>query len=169
MKPAPTRQLVLLRHAKSSWKQPRLSDFDRPLNQRGRRDAPAMAERMRRRGLRPDLVLASAAVRASQTAVAMAEGLGLPPQALVTDESLYLADRERLLRRILALDDDLHCVVLVAHNPGLTELVRELGLPALDNLPTCGYAEFAFEVESWGLAGPDSARLLRLDYPKNDD
>ena len=163
----PARTLVLLRHAKSSWADSALGDYDRPLNKRGRRDAPEMADRLRRRGLAPDLILTSGALRTRQTAAALVAALDLDESRLAHDSALYLASEERLLRRIQALDDGLRQVVLVAHNPGLTELVRRLGVADLENLPTCGYAEFSLALESWGLVGPQSARLVRLDYPKH--
>ena len=163
------RRLILLRHAKSSWSEPTLADYERPLNKRGRRDAPEMADRLRRRGPRPDRVVTSGARRTRQTADALVDALGLTAGQVEHDRDLYLADAERLLRFVHALDDRLQTVVVVAHNPGLTELVRRLGRTDLDNLPTCGYADFAFDCPSWGLVDVECARMLRLDYPKNRD
>lgn len=163
------RKLILLRHAKSSWQTPGLVDFDRPLNARGRRNAPDMAQRLRDRGLLPDLILSSPAQRTRETIAAMGLADTRPPPHIVFGTGLYLADPSGLLRAIHAADDRYPSLMLVAHNPGLTELIRALTGAGLDNLPTCGYAEIDCDVESWGLVEAGACRLIDIDYPKRRD
>jgi phosphohistidine phosphatase len=162
------KQLILLRHAKSSWKNSTLDDADRPLADRGERDAPRMAARLKNRGAHPTLLLTSPARRALRTAEIVGLALGLGAAQLRTVPELYLASPEDI-RGVLAAQDDKHdCVLVVGHNPGLTELVNEL-LPglALDNLPTTGVVGMELATAHWRTAARMSGRLEYLDYPKN--
>lgn len=161
------KHLILLRHAKSSWKDSTLDDAERPLAERGERDTPRMAERIKQRGTQPTLLLTSHARRALRTAEIVGRALGLGSAQTRTVPALYLASPNDI-RRVLAAQDDAHdCVLLVGHNPGLTELVNEL-LPglALDNLPTAGVVAVELAASAWN-AAPMRGRLEYLDYPKN--
>jgi phosphohistidine phosphatase len=163
------KRLVLMRHAKSSWSDERLSDRQRPLSKRGERDAPRMAARLAARGSPPTLILSSPAVRALRTAEALAEQLGSAAR-LVVDDELYLASPRELLA-VVAEQPDAHAsLALVGHNPGLTELVNRL-LPslALANLPTAGCLGVDLEAATWTDAIDAPARLAFYDYPKNPD
>ena len=112
--------LFLLRHAKSSWSEPGLADFDRPLNERGRRAAPLIARHLARGGLLPDLILCSAALRTRETLALMLPGLAR--DAVVRIESgLYGADAGTLLRRLERVEAAVDCILLIAHNPGLED------------------------------------------------
>src|SRR5262245_44557478 len=114
--------LFLIRHAKSSWAEPGLSDRERPLNDRGRRDAPKMGKRLAKRDAVPDLILSSPAVRALETAEIIAEKLDYRRKDIVVVDRLYGVAADDLLALIQKLDDKLQRVMLFGHNPGLTEL-----------------------------------------------
>lgn len=164
------KQLILLRHAKSSWDESSLSDFDRPLAARGEHDAPRMAERLAARGAVPTLLLASPAARALRTAELVAEVLRVPPANIHTHADLYLASPRTLLTVVAAQTSAHSRMLLVAHNPGLTELVNEL-LPALglDNLPTAGIVAIDGAARDWALFARAEHRLAFYDYPKNPE
>ena len=163
------KQLILFRHAKSSWDDD-VDDVDRPLAPRGERDAPRMGKRLKARHARPALILASHATRAQQTADLVARALGLGPKELTTDKALYLASPDTILGVVARLDDAHSCVLLVGHNPGLTELVNRL-LPrlALENLPTSGVVAIDFATTSWKGTSTAEAKLAYYDYPKNPE
>ena len=163
------KQLILFRHAKSSWDD-EAADVDRPLAPRGERDAPRMGRRLKARHARPDLVVTSHASRARRTAELVAKALGFNRKELRVERALYLAAPDDILGVVAAQDDSLSCVLLVGHNPGLTELVNRL-LPdlALDNLPTSGAVAIDLSTTSWRNAATAGARLAYYDYPKNPE
>ena len=160
--------LTLIRHAKSSWKDPTLPDWDRPLNKRGRRDAPMMGERLAGREAYADLLISSSAVRAVATAEAIAAEIEYPADEIVVDERLYGADEYEILEVIQGLDDAWERVMLVGHNPGLTDLVNALSPTGIDNVPTCGIVELTYDTESWALIGRIDPVAVDFDYPKKD-
>lgn len=159
--------LILVRHAKSSWRDDSLADRDRPLNRRGERDAPEMGRRLAARGGPPDLIVSSPATRALTTARIIAEAVGYPVDGIREDERLYLASPPELLEAIRGLDDRHDRVFLFGHNPGLTELVNELSEPAIDNVPTCGVVELRLAADRWADLSPDTVRRADFDTPKN--
>jgi phosphohistidine phosphatase len=140
--------LVLVRHAKSSWDDPALDDHDRPLNERGRRDAPVMAQRLHERGIEPDAIVSSTAVRALSTAAAFAEAFGLGADDVVAIARLYGASPATIVSVVGGLDDRIECVIIVAHDPGLSELAGRLSAE-IDRMPTGAVAVFRFGIESW--------------------
>ena len=169
------RQLLLLRHAKSSWDDGALEDRDRPLNPRGRLAVAALREAMRNLGLLPDLVLLSPAARTRQTLAALEPWDETP---LVDElEALYLAEPEQLLETLRAVPETARSVMLVGHNPGLQELTLRLIGPAalrpadpdmrrlMDNLPTAGLVEFAI-AGPWSALDQGGARLQRFLDPR---
>lgn len=158
--------LSIVRHAKSSWKDPDLPDFERPLNKRGERDGPALGERLAARQARPDHIVSSPALRALRTARLVAASVGYDPGRVHTIEALYLASAAGLLQTIRQFDDAWERVMLFGHNPGLTDLVNLLADCGLENLPTCGVAELELGVSSWRETSPGGARLTELDFPK---
>lgn len=162
------KRLILLRHAKSSWADPSLDDFDRPLGNRGERDAPLMGLRLKARRERPSLILASPAKRAKRTAELLAQALDYPREFLQLEQTLYLADARDVLALAKAQPQQFSSLLLVGHNPGLTELVNQL-VPALrlDNLPTAGLVAIDFPVERWADVEPTTGTLAYYDYPKN--
>jgi phosphohistidine phosphatase len=159
------RTLYLVRHAKSSWGDPTLADHDRPLNERGLRDAATMGQRLAQRGAKPDLLLASPATRALTTAEHLAKALGIKPKHIVVDDRLYAAAASELLAVIQELGDKARHVMLVAHNPGLTDLAHRFA-GDITHMPTCAVVELTFAAASWGKIG--EARLTRVgfDFPK---
>jgi len=142
-------QLYLLRHARSSWDEPGLSDRDRPLSPRGRRAAKRIAEHVRAEHIRPELVLCSPAIRARQTLARVRRGLGDPKVSF--EEVLYAADADQLLERLRAVPAGVESVLLVGHNPGLQDLALELAREGerlgklREKLPTGTLVTLAFE------------------------
>jgi phosphohistidine phosphatase len=159
--------LLIVRHAKSSWKDPRLADHQRPLNKRGKKAAPEMARRLRKRELRPDAIVSSDARRALDTAAAMATGLGLPDQTIRPTPGLYHAGPEEILSTIHNFKDNWQQVMLVGHNPGFTELANAFYPHRIDNVPTAGVVELRFDVRSWREIDRDNLDFYDFDFPKN--
>lgn len=160
------RRLTLLRHAKSSWQQADISDHDRPLNQRGERDAPVMGRRLLARGCRPSLILCSTAVRARHTAQIIARELGYPGEFLQREPELYLATPEQILAVISRQADAFRNIIVCGHNPGLTELANRLSGSEIDNIPTCGMVGIDLDLQSWKGLAAASGSLQLFDYPK---
>lgn len=158
--------LLLVRHAKSSWNHPGLSDHDRPLNQRGEHDAPMMGARLARRAKVPQRIITSTALRAARTAEAIAAELDYPHKAIVREPALYLAPASVMLELLQGFDDRHHCYLLVSHNPGITELINRLGDRPIDNLPTAGVVELRFDCAHWSELRWGSGQQTYFDYPK---
>ncbi len=158
--------LILVRHAKSSWKDISLPDRQRPLNKRGKRDAPEMGARLARRALAVDCILSSPATRALKTARLMAKALGYRKEEVIIDERIYPGDSEALLAVIHDCDSKLRKIMLFGHNPGLTVLVNRLGAEEIDNVPTCGVVAMRFDVARWNQIGRAKATAFDFDYPK---
>ena len=161
------RTLLLVRHAKSSWDEVALPDRERPLAERGERDAPLMGRRLAKRKVKPDVILSSPACRALSTANIIAEALDYRARDIVVDERLYASDAETLLAVIGELGDHLSCVMLFGHNPEFTELAHRLSRE-ITKMPTCAVAQFTFDSASWSaIAGLKPATVV-LDYPKRE-
>jgi len=160
--------LYLVRHAKSSWEDPFQDDFDRPLNKRGRNDAPRMGKRLKERDIHPELLLSSPAERALSTCTIIAGKIGHPLQNILTDRSLYHASEEELLSVVHAFNDGNDTVMVFAHNPGLTDFANRLSRELVtDNIPTCGVVGLRFQVQSWKEVDWEKGEVLLFDYPKN--
>lgn len=159
--------IYLIRHAKSSWAVPGLPDFDRPLNDRGKRDAPFMAQLMAKRQTKVDVMVSSPALRARLTAKYFQEGMGLPGSALHFEPAIYEALPNDLLNLILNLDDRWSAVFLFGHNPGFTALANRFTTVNIDNVPTCGIVKVVGpQVHSWDQFTPSRARVADFIYPK---
>ena len=145
------KKLYIIRHAKSSWDNLDLRDFDRPLNDRGLKDAPRMGKRLKERGVQPDLMVSSPAVRAMATCRALAKALGYPEDKIKIDKRLYQAAEEQLLTVIKECKkfQDPGVLLVVGHNPGLTEFANRLLDDAIDNIPTCGIVAGELNIQSW--------------------
>ena len=156
--------LFLIRHAKSSWENTALADKDRPLNGRGKRDAPKAGERLAKRRVKPDLILSSPAARALTTAEIIARKLSYKRKNIVVDDRLYAVEADDLLDVIRQLGDELERVMLIGHNPELTELAHRLS-SKITHLPTCAVAEFTFDAKSWTRIGKDKPTTVALEYP----
>ena len=159
--------LTILRHAKSSWNIPDLIDFDRPLNSRGQRDAPEMGQRMKAAGIRPSLIVSSPAVRAWATAKLIASELNYPGEFLQREKDLYHAGKSSLFDVIARQDEGFNSIVVVGHNPGLTDLANDLIPDLTNNLPTAGYVSVLIDTDTWDLRARKSAELVVHDYPKS--
>ncbi|WP_448721276.1 SixA phosphatase family protein [Microbacterium natoriense] len=155
--------LLLARHAKSDWGVLGLADHDRPLNARGRRDAPAMARRLVDEGVRVDVIVSSTAVRARSTAEEYAAASGAE---IIEEPSLYAASARAILAIAAALPDDADVAMLVGHNPGMTDAVEEL-TGAFEELPTGAVAECAVDIGSWAELIEGAGRLLRVRAPRD--
>lgn len=158
--------LTLLRHAKSSWDYPSLADSERPLNKRGKRDAPTMAGRIKSAGIRPSLIISSHAKRAWETAKAVARELNYPLEFLQREKDLYLASPRRIRDVIGQQDDGFNNLMVVGHNPGMTDFANFLIPDLTANLPTAGVVCVSIDSESWAFAEDDIRELLLYDYPK---
>lgn len=161
--------LTLVRHAKSSWKDPELADFDRPLNARGKRDAPLMGRRLAARGERPDLILCSPARRAVTTMKKIAFETKYPEKGIMLDSRIYEADASRLLEIVKGIDDGYDTVMICGHNPGLTDFCNIVANCRIENIPTCGLVSLSFLYDSWTEVAPHSGEVLYFDYPKKTE
>lgn len=161
--------LYLIRHAKSSWDDIDLSDIDRPLNERGKKDAPRMGKRLKEKNIFPDLILTSPAIRAFETCKIIAKILGYSEEKIKTDKRLYHANEDQLLKVVQGIEDlnDTEEVVLVfGHNPGLTDFANALLSQTIDNIPTCGVIESKVRVKSWKETKFGSGDMKFFDFPK---
>jgi phosphohistidine phosphatase len=164
------KRLILLRHAKSSWADESLADNERPLAERGLRDAPKMAKRLAQHGVCPDVFVTSDARRARQTAELVAGRLPGHDAEIRADPRVYHASPGELLDIVASFDDSWQEVVLVGHNPGFTQ-VANLMLPGLRlaNLPTTGVIAIDCDTAHWRDVSACSPSLAFYDYPKNRD
>jgi len=159
------KKLYIVRHAKSDWSHEGKSDFDRPLNERGMRNAPFMADQLAEAGHSLDFILTSPANRAITTAGFFKRRFGLNDSQWDTERRIYEADVKRLESIIHKLDDAHSRVMLVGHNPGLSSLVHELTGEWVV-MPTCGIAEVEVPFDSWSLVSGGTCNLLSFDFPK---
>ena len=157
--------LFLIRHAKSSWGNSTLPDKDRPLNDRGKRDAPKMGKRLAKRDVKPELIVSSPAVRALATAKIIARKLDHKLKEIVVDDRLYPGDADKLLTVIYGLDNELKRVMLFGHNPALTDLAHRLSSDIV-HMPTCAVAKFKFRAKSWSSVAKSKLAKVALDYPR---
>lgn len=153
------KQLILVRHAKSSWKDSSLADIDRPLNGRGKRDAPRIGAWLASEGHYPDQIVSSPAKRARSTARKLAKALDYPKGDIAIEDALYaFDDGAGVIAALTALDDAHDRVLIVGHNPTFTTLAWRLGGLELENLPTCGAVGVDFAIDAWrDLAAVDGA------------
>jgi len=157
--------LFILRHAKSSWKKPGLTDYDRPLNKRGKLDAPRMGELIREKTLVPDLIVSSSAKRARQTADRLAQACGYQGEIQLEDD-IYMAHREVFIQVLKFLSDEFDSVMVVGHNPGVEELSRLL-TGREEIMPTAALAHIILPIRHWSeMNGQTTGELTNLWRPK---
>jgi phosphohistidine phosphatase len=161
------KQLILIRHAKSSWDDIGLDDHERPLNDRGERNAPVMGQRLMKLGVNPDKVFTSSAVRAERTAQIICEEIEFPKEHITLKSVLYHADVSTWSEFISGLDDSWRAVMIFGHNPGLTELATSMWQLSVRNVPTCGVLLLGFEGNSWKRVSFGKPVTACFDYPKN--
>jgi phosphohistidine phosphatase len=160
--------LLIIRHAKSSWDIDTLSDFDRSLNDRGKRDAPMMAQRIKDRNILIDAFVASPAKRAKKTAEYFIETYGRNKEDIIFISQLYHAGIDVFFEVAQTLDDQFNTVAIFSHNPGITDFVNLLIKNIrLDNMPTCGIFAIKINDNSWKNFSNTAKEFLFFDYPKN--
>ena len=164
------RTLVMIRHAKSSWSNSLQSDFERPLNSRGEQDAPEMGERLKKLKLIPDLIIASTAKRAKQTAKKIAKAIGYDEDKIQWEEKLYHCTPVVFEELIYEISDNIKTVFIVAHNPGITSFVNDLapGFFEIDNMPTCGVVAAKIDAKEWTLFDQSKRKVILFEYPKRE-
>jgi phosphohistidine phosphatase len=158
--------IILMRHAKSSWKYPELKDIDRPLKKKGEKDSVMMAQVLKESALPVDGIVSSPAVRAKATASAVAGELGISSSSVVENPRIYLESKNKLLHEINALDDRWNTVVMVAHNPALTDLANMLNGKSFDRMPTASVIAIQFDCNSWKEVEKKNGKSLFFESPK---
>lgn len=158
--------LHLVRHAKSSWAEAGLDDFDRPLNERGKKDAPDMARRLVKKGLTIDLLVSSPAKRAKKTASIFAEELGLSQNEILYIPQLYLADTSIFGQVIGSINNKFNSIIIFSHNPGITAFANSLTNVKIDDMPTCSVFSVSSESKDWTQFMVSDKTFLFFDFPK---
>ncbi len=159
--------LILVRHAKSDWSHDGLEDWERPLNDRGKKDAPEMAKRTKERISKIDLMVASHAKRAKKTARAFAEEYGYDKEDIRIESKLYEDVTTAYDEVILTLPDDADVVAFFAHSPTIGDFANSLTNVRIDSIPTCGVFAVQADVKSWKAFKEAEKAFLFYDYPKN--
>ncbi|GHA66705.1 SixA phosphatase family protein [Pontibacter akesuensis] len=159
--------LYILRHAKSSWEFEGLSDHDRPLNKRGRNDAPLMGQELAAQGVKPELIISSPAVRALSTATLAGKEMDFDADDIVVDTRVYGADKNDLLEVVQSAPAEVKHLMLVGHNEALSDFANMLSPEPVASLPTAGAVGIRFNCESWYDISKKNAELLFYDFPKN--
>lgn len=158
--------LYLNRHAKSSWDDNSLSDFERPLNKRGERDAPLMGKVLSTLVKKPDIIYSSPANRAITTAKIIADGFGYERSNIIENEKIYDSAISSILRLINSASDKYEIIMIFGHNPTFTMLSNYLSDKPIMNLPTSGFVKIDFDLESWSEIEGNTGRLILFEYPK---
>ena len=158
--------LYLNRHAKSSWDDPSLADFDRPLNKRGKRDAPFMGEVLSKLVPAPDVIYSSPANRALTTAKIIGNAFDYREADIIEDINIYESAVSELLRIVNSTSNEHNSIMMFGHNPTFTMASNFLSDKFIDNIPTCGFVQIDFDVDSWELVEGDRGKLVLFEYPK---
>jgi len=160
------KKIYLIRHAKSSWKDATIDDFERPLNGRGKRDVAFMGKRLKMFEVMPDLIYTSPAKRAEKTAKEIAKEIACDKKKIKLNDTLYEGSYESYLDLIHTIDDHYSSIFIIAHNPTITEVGERLSGAILSNIPTCAIVCISFDVESFKEITEESGHILFFDYPK---
>jgi len=160
--------IMLMRHAKSSWKDRELRDYDRPLNKRGKKDAPAMGAFLEKTGMVPDVIISSPAVRARTTALLAAEEMGFDRDRIIWSESLYFDGPDAYINAVRNTSSGLKRVMTVGHNP-MTEYAITLlaGMRSQNSVPTAAITCLKVNVGSWQELVPGCCSVLWMKRPKD--
>lgn len=161
------KKLLLVRHAKSDWDNIKLTDFDRPLNSRGEKNAPEMARRLLEKNQIPQQIVSSPALRAITTAHYFAKILGIEKSEIVKEPEIYEALTSTLMEVISNLNNNYSFTALFGHNPGITSVVSNLCNKDLFNIPTCGVVLIEFPFDDWKMISAGTGDLIFYDYPKS--
>ena len=159
------KELLVIRHAKSSWQNPWEDDFDRPLNDRGRRDAPFMAEQLLKKKVELDALITSDANRAMSTCVFFSTAY--PGVPVIKEPKLYQAGVKQFFDVVQNIPDAYHKVAIFSHNTGLTDFVNKLTNVHVDLVPTCGIYALKAEIDHWSDFKAGTKAFWFFDYPKN--
>ncbi len=160
------KKLYLVRHAKSSWNNAQLRDFDRPLNNRGKRDAPFMGKLMKEKGIKPDLIFSSPAKRAYNTAEYFADELICSKEKIIKDNNLYEASVTDILKVLLNVEDAIETLMLFGHNPGLTDVSNFISDKQIENIPTSAVVSLILKVKRWDELDENACTFDFFEYPK---
>ena len=160
------KSITFIRHAKSSWADPDLKDFDRPLNSRGKSDAPKMGQRLAVNNIFPDLIITSPAKRAKATAYKIARELNFPHSKIIEEMQLYLSSAKLISNVIKAVNDDINNLFIFGHNPDIHELVEILTGKQYNKLPTCSVAHFLLKIDQWKDFKLQQSDLVYYSEPK---
>ncbi|MEO6814137.1 MAG: histidine phosphatase family protein [Ginsengibacter sp.] len=160
--------LFLIRHAKSSWDSSSLSDFERPLNDRGKHDAPMMAKRIKSKKIKIDSFVSSPAKRAKKTAEKFMHEFDVNEKELILIPSLYEASLQNFYSAVENLNDKVDVVALFAHNPGITDFVNSLECSPVYNMPTCAVYALKIKTNNWSHFKVAEKEFLFFDYPKSE-
>ena len=158
------KKLIIVRHSKSSWKDLSLDDFHRPLNRRGKSDGPIMADYLSGRIAKICLLHSSSSVRTFETSKFFTDRIKF--DKIKYDDSLYHSSSFSILNMINNYSDNYFSVMILAHNPGLTNLINEITNTSLDNLPTTGLAEIDFNCLKWNDVSFENSNLIEIKFPR---
>ncbi|MEG8946505.1 SixA phosphatase family protein [Rosettibacter firmus] len=160
------KKLFLLRHAKSSWEDSSLTDLERPLNKRGKRDAPFMGKLLKEKEINIDTIYTSHALRALMTAEIISKEIHLGKEHIIVEKKIYEAGIKELSDVVSNLPEKFSSVMIIGHNPGLTSFANFLGNKYIDNIPTCGIVGLKFNLESWNEIERGRGEIFLFEYPK---
>lgn len=161
------KSLLIVRHAKSSWANVGMNDFDRPLNERGQKDAPEMARRLLNQKIRIDAFFTSTAKRAQQTCKAFVDVLGADKNKIILKPELYLAPAAIFFKVLSETNKKFDCIAVFAHNPGITDFANCLTTTKIDDMPTCAIYALHIHADSWEDVRKAKKEFWFFDYPKN--
>lgn len=161
------KNLYIVRHGKSTWDYESTSDIDRPLKERGIKDAYTMSERLLKRNQVPELIISSNAARALHTATIFARTFKLNSKQIVINGDLYLTSPNTAIDIVSSTDNDIHSLMIIGHNPTFTDLANYYLKDKIDNMPTTGIAGFKFEINTWAEIKKSLPIESFFDYPKN--
>jgi len=165
--PEKMRSVLLVRHAKSSWDDSMMADFDRPLDERGKRDAPLMAKRLLGKNIAIDYFLSSPARRARKTAMYFLKAYGFDDTRLAFHQFLYLPAHHAFIEAIASAPDEFHHIALFSHNPGITDFANSLtDAVRIDNIPTCGVFGITLQIKHWKDFSSGKPEFWFFDAPK---
>jgi phosphohistidine phosphatase len=163
------KQLLLIRHAKSSWDDPSLGDFERPLNERGKKDAPEMAKRLADKKVKIDAFVSSPAKRAMQTTKHFTKELDLKKKNIIFEPGLYEAGEENFYKVVENLKNKWDSVAIVSHNPGISSFANSLTETRIDDMPTSSVFAIKIEEDKWDKFRTARKAFWFFDYPKSDE
>jgi len=158
--------LLIVRHAKSSWENPSLSDHDRPLLPVGIKKTKRIVKFLKEKQVKPDLLLSSSALRAFETAKIIAQGINYSEDQIIKEPNLYHASSDEIYSELYGLRDDINSVMIFGHNPTLTYFVNYFVDPTIENLPTSGVVSINFNCDKWGQINNSSFHVNFVVFPR---